>query len=135
MRLSQRAFLLLEATVTAAVIAVGLVFISRGMGTSLKTLSSLQRYDRLLRLAESELNELSAQAQAGIAMPREGTLDGADHDVTWELAVEGVTSKEIPPAIGSVVCDVTLSVHPAQAATPLVRLATIWPKEWTGGCR
>lgn len=121
---------------TAAVIAVGLVFISRGMGTSLKTLSSLQQYDRLVRLAESQLNELSGQAQAGIVTPlKEGTFDGADQDVAWELAVEGVTSKEIPPAMGLVLCEITVSVHPAQAATPLIRLATIWPKEWTGECR
>ena len=119
--------LLLEATLTTVVIAVGLVFISRGMGASLKALSALQQYDRLLRLAESQLNVLQGQAQAGasVVAPR-GTFEGADQDIEWELALENVQSNEIPQAMWPAVCEATVSVHPAHTPAPVVRLAMLW---------
>src|SRR3990167_686485 len=60
---NNRGFLLVEATLTAVVIGVGLVFISRGLATNVKQLSTLQQYDRLLQLADTTLTELETQAQ------------------------------------------------------------------------
>ena len=131
----RQGFLLLEATLTTVVIAVGLVFISRGMGASLKALSALQQYDRLLRLAESQLNVLQGQGQAGVpVVAPHGTFEGANQDIEWELAVENVQSKEIPQAMWPALCEVTVSVHPVHTPTPVVRLATLWPNPGPDPC-
>ncbi len=57
-RASQQGLLLVEAVLSAVVIAVGLVFISRSLGGQLRALSTVEAYDTLLLLAQSKLAEL-----------------------------------------------------------------------------
>lgn len=130
-RSRQRAFLLVEATLTAVVIAVGLVFISRGVSTSLKALARIQQYERLLRLAESVLSELETQAQQGqpISHHEEGTFEKPNADYRWHVAVNAfqLPTGDIPP---DAFRPVTLTIRQIGASTPVVRLHTIWPSEW-----
>lgn len=131
-RLWQRhAFLLVEATLTAIVIAGGLVFISRGIAGSLKALSTIQQYDRLLQLAESTFNELETQAQQfHISLPREGTYDPPNSGYRWKLA--GRPFEGGPDDLAGTFQVITLTVSRGDTNVPLMCFTTLWPTEWIG---
>jgi len=57
--------LLIEATITVAVIAVFLVLLTRSFGSSLRALRQTQEYQLALRLAEQKLAELELDAELG----------------------------------------------------------------------
>lgn len=125
----RRGFLLVEAMLTALVIAVGLVFISRGVGGSLKALASLQEYDRLIRVAESRLHELESLAQLQQAVEvRDGAFEPPDERYGWSITVEPFPVAEL--ADGAL-CLVTLRVSPLDDPHPMVRVQTVWPSTWT----
>ena len=54
---SRRGLLLVEAVLAAVVIAVGLVFISRGLAGQLRALRTVEEYDTLLSLGHGKLLE------------------------------------------------------------------------------
>ena len=57
--------MLIEATITVAVVAVFLVLLTRSFGTSLRALRQTQDYQLALRLAEQKLAELELEAELG----------------------------------------------------------------------
>ena len=129
-RSNTRAFLLLEATLTAVVIAVGLVFISRSLSNSLKALARIQQVDRLLRLAESALSDLEAEVQQFGTLPSDaGTFEPPDERYRWQIASESVQHPlgDLPTEVFRAV---TLTVSPVDRAVPTVRVHTIWPASW-----
>ena len=123
--LGRHAFLLVEATLAAAVIAVGLVFISRGISGSLKALTIIQQDDQLLHAAESTLNLLETH------LPRFHTLPISDErelGYRWHVSIQPVPAPaEITPGAFRAV---TLTVSPAKTPTPTISLHTIWPSSW-----
>ncbi|MBI3312401.1 MAG: hypothetical protein HYZ88_02630 [Candidatus Omnitrophica bacterium] len=127
--------MLVEATLTAVIIAVGLVLISRGIGGSLNALARLQAYDHLLQLAESKLSDLEIEAQQFHALAqRSGTFDAPDAAVPagmqgdqWTLEIRRVQIADLPP---DAVNRVTLTVRSSNAKSPTVTLATFWPSDW-----
>lgn len=126
----RQAFLLVEATLTAVVIAGGLVLITRGIGGSLRAVSTLQQYDRLLSVAEALWNTLETEARQGEAMsPRDGTVEEAGTRYHWRLEIQPA---EFPSeeALAEDFRTVALLVNREGARSPVVRLTTLWPQDW-----
>ncbi len=131
--LGRRGFLLVEATLTAVVIAIGAVIISRGIAGSLRAVSTIQRYDQLLRLAESTLQQREAEAQHGhLVSVLTGTFDPPDEGYQWSLIIEPA-----PVNVDTLAADglrvITLQVSRVNTAASLISLQTLWPKEWVPG--
>jgi hypothetical protein len=130
LRSSLRGLLLVEATLATVVIAVGLVFISRGIAGSLKALSRIQELDRLLQLAESTFCEVEAHAQAVQPVSLgTGIFPQPSDRYGWTLSIDPVPatfSGVDPQAFRSVI----LTVSRSTTTTPSVRLQSVWPIEW-----
>ena len=127
----REAFLLVEAIMTIVVIAVGLVFITQGLGGSLKALAALTRYDRLLRLAESQLDQLQAEVQQfHLLASREGEFETPDQDYRWSVSLAPVQSEDMPESTAAVMCSVTVTVSHAADPSPAVRIQSLWPASW-----
>lgn len=125
---ADRGFLLVEATLTAVVIGVGLVFISRGLATNVKQLSTLQQYDRLLQLAESTLAELEAQAQQAPPLTaRVGEYESPNDAYQWALEAHVLDVEGLEP---QTVEQVSVTVSRRDGRPPVVRLRTVWPAAW-----
>ncbi len=123
--LGRQAFLLVEATLAAAVIAVGLVFISRGISGSLKALAVIQQDDQLLHAAQSTLNTLEAHLQRFHTLP---PSDDRDLGYRWHVSIQPVpVPADIAPGAFRAV---TLTVSPAEKPTPTISLQTLWPSSW-----
>jgi hypothetical protein len=112
------------------VLAVGLVFIARGLGNSLKALSALERSETLRHLAESQFAELEIHAQQGQPLARTGSCASPRAACRWTLQDADAQSPDIPEALRPSVRLVTLTVTSEPPATPEVRLYTLWPSEW-----
>lgn len=125
-----RGFLLVEATLTVAVLAVGLVFIARGLGENLRVLRSLEERQLLLDLAESKFAELEVVAQRIPLAVREGVFEAPHQPYRWQVTGTDVPSPDLPDDLTSAVRLVTLTVSPARRGAGGVRLQTIWPVEW-----
>lgn len=132
---NRRAFLLVEATLTATIIAVGLVFVSRAIASNLQALSRLQAYHRLLRLADQQLEllELEAQQLRPLATLQH-TFPDPDAAYQWTVTTKAYPTTADGLPIGSV-CSVVLSVSLADQPKPQVQLSTLWPASWlASGC-
>ena len=133
---SQRGLLLVEAVLSAVVIAVGLVFISRGLGSQLKALRSLEEYDTLVSLAHGKLLELEGKRFAG------GHLSAKDHRGTFEepytaydwtvSAKDGPKDRDGKP-LGRALT-LTVEHHEGNSTNPhrsaSVHLSALWPTDW-----
>ena len=142
-RSSQRGLLLVEAVLSAIVIAVGLVFISRGLGSQLRAIHTVEEYETLLSLAHGKLAEFETQrlVQPTQPMSVEGTFDEPYQAYRWTLSAtprDGDT--EWKDTVGTpLTSDVTLTVEqtgdasttqPGRQAPPMVRLRAVWPSDW-----
>jgi len=127
---AEHAFLLVEAMLTAVVIAVGLVFIGRGIGESLKALARFEERAHLVRLAEGLLGELETQAQhVPPLQATTGRLGAPDGAYAWTVATESVDLEPDGIAMDSLTA-VTLTVQREADNAPAVRLQTVWPTSW-----
>ncbi len=123
-----RGFLLVEATLTAVVIGVGLVFISRSLAGNLKQLSTIQQYDRLLQLAESTLAEVEVQAQhAPPLTARAGEYESPNEAYAWTLEMNPLALQGLAPQS---MTEVVLTVSRRDERPPVIRLHTVWPTVW-----
>lgn len=129
---SQQGFLLVEAILSAVVIGVGLVFISRGLAGQLKALQAVEEYDALLSLAQAKLVELEAERllHAASASPTEGTFEASQQTLRcqaphWKIAAEQREGEETdsPPS------DITLTVWCKEGSSASLTLSAIWPTE------
>jgi len=122
--------LLLEATLTAVVIGVGLVAISRALSSSLHTLSRMEEYDRMLSLAETTLQAREVDAQQfGIPPSSEGPFEEPDHAYRWRLTI-ATAEPGHDGGLGDAVRAVTLQIARVDGHPPLVQLTTLWPSSW-----
>ena len=133
-RRNRAAFLLIEAGLAAVAIAIGLVAITRGLGTSLSVLASLQRRDAFLAVADSTLQQLRVEAQAHPPLPfsrRRGTCESVSRGCEWALTFDAFT-----PTAFDVPSDalrlVTLTVRRNQESSGSVSLRMVWPGDWIG---
>jgi hypothetical protein len=119
--------LLVEAGLAAVVIALGLVFVSRGLSNQLAALRIVDEREALLALAQGQLAGLEAQRLAGIppeVSGRSGTLDDA---YEWSLTAAPREDLGMDAESRPLFSEVTLTVRRARAA---VSLTAIWPASW-----
>ena len=129
---SRRGLLLVEAILASIVIAVGLVFISRGLSNQLKVLQSIEDYDVLTSLAQNKLLELEGKRFAGRPLTeqdREGAFEPPYDRYRWMMAA---VARETPagmdgkPTAKNIAITVQRSDRPSSTAT----LSAIWPSAW-----
>jgi hypothetical protein len=125
--------LLVEAALAAVVIAVGLTFISRGLGSQLKALRAVEEQDRLLSLAAGRLQELEAARQNSATVPpdRTGRFPAPHSAYQWALAV---AAREGPQDLRDtagvpLTSDVTLRVQRA-GEDASAALRAVFPSDW-----
>lgn len=135
---SRRGLLLVEAVLSAVVIATGLALISRGLGNQLKAIRTVQEYEGLLHVARGKLLTLEAERLSSMApspAPKRGTVQGTDGSgaaVTyrWEMAASplpGLGGESDSPTFSAV----TITVKPEGAArASVVTLSAIWQTQW-----
>ncbi len=131
-RATSAGLLLVEAVISAVVIAVGLVFVSRALSGQLRALKRLEESAVLLALAEGKLREIEAacplQPSAAPDPQRAGTFDEPSTNYQWELTVEPASdqggAEEMP------LSTVTIAVQRREPASGAVRLSMAWPTEW-----
>ncbi|MBI3083390.1 MAG: hypothetical protein HYY90_03405 [Candidatus Omnitrophica bacterium] len=146
---SSRGLLLVEAVLSAVVIAVGLVFISQGLSSQLKALRTMEEYDTLLALARRKWLELEAERLSHLPVAQEaraGSFDaqgtgGFDTGYRWTIAAIRRPQLGMSSGGSPLFSEVTLTIR--RAVTPnagaaagnerrsaAVILAAIWPSEW-----
>ena len=128
---SSRGFLLVEAVLSAVVIAVGLVFISRGLSSPLRAIRTVEEYDVLLALARGKLLELEGEQIFGFPAPADltGAFEEPSRDYRWIITAQPRGDMS-DPAGKPLTSDVSLTVARERAPTSVVRLGAIWHSEW-----
>lgn len=130
----RQGLLLVEAALCAVVIAVGLVFISRALGSQLRALQSIQNYDVLLGLAESQLDELEGHRLIRHlpSAPRRGSFAQPYQDYEW--AIEATPRFGAGDLVGAddqpLTSDVVLTVRRVGSSGQVLTIHAIWPSEW-----
>jgi len=129
-RRSQQGLLLVEAILSAVVIGVGLVFVTRSFASQLKALQTVEVYDTLLSLAQAKLAELEAQRQArpDAAIPPQGAFDasqqtGRCHAPEWEVTAAQQGAEEAAPS------EIVLSVRCGEGSSASISVSALWPTE------
>ncbi|MBI3997146.1 MAG: hypothetical protein HY352_05755 [Candidatus Omnitrophica bacterium] len=127
---SSQGLLLVEAVLSAVVIAVGLVFISRGLANQLKTLQRLEQYDGLLSLAREKLLELETDALTTHTLPpaKSGTCEAPFADYRWTITTKAYDLLK-DPSDQPLAREIILSIRQGAGRTS-VRLSALWPIEW-----
>ena len=116
----ERGVLLVEAVLSAVVIAVGLVFITRALSSQLKALQRVEEYAVLAELAQQAMRTMEVDVQAG-KQPR-GLQDGG---FQWALSAAALENPDISR--------VTLSVHRTDAPGPAYTVQAVWPSSLVPG--
>jgi hypothetical protein len=134
---SCKGLLFVEATVTALIIGAGLLFISRGLASSLKGLETATQHGTLVRLAASQLAELEAQAQLTQSILEDQWLCIEDPtqpgscEYQWLVTMTEVPLANLPPQQGQEpFSQVAIHVKRNAQGSPTVQLVTLWPTEW-----
>src|SRR3989338_4171041 len=97
-RRPERGVLLVEAMLSAVVIAVGLTFITRALGSQLKALQRVEEYAILRNLAQQALRTMEVDLQAGNKPrgPQGGSLVERDQDYEWKLSTTALENPDLP---------------------------------------
>jgi type II secretory pathway pseudopilin PulG len=84
---SSPGFLLIEAAITVAIVAVALVFLTRAFGTGVRAMEQARRYEAVLAVAEATLAELEAQGDLNGRLPdeRDGEVTAGSQPLRWRL--------------------------------------------------
>ena len=128
---SRQGLLLLEAVLAAVVIAVGLVFISRGLASQLKAVRTIDEQQTLLALAHGTLLSLEARLAAGHILDQspEGGFEAPYQSYRWSATMEPRTDQT--DALGSPLAgDVFVTVQRENPPASAVTLGAVWPNEW-----
>ncbi len=130
---SRQGLLLIEAILSAAVIGVGLVLISRALSGQLHVLQTVQDYDALLSLAQGKLLELESQhLSSGKPLPdiREGTFESPYQTYHWSVIAKGRLSDPLDANGNPLTSEVTLTVEQEGQIGRTLQLSAIWPNDW-----
>ena len=128
---SQQGLLLVEAVLSAVIIAVGLVFISRGLSSQLNAIRTIQEHHTLLSLAQGKLVELESEASSGRPLPTtlSGGFDEPYGEYRWSAAT--AARDEFKDQVGrSLLSDVLVTVAHDRPPAASVQLGAIWLKDW-----
>lgn len=124
-------FLLVEAAVTALLLGVGLLFISRNLSGTLKALESVKQRGTLTLLAESAMAELETKVRQGQDIPRTEHFAKPYEAYEWLLTVEPVDLPLVglPTEQEKPFSEITLEVRRGERGQ-MVRLVMLWPTAW-----
>jgi len=124
-RTNLQGLLLIEAALSAVVIAVGLVLITRALSTPLNVLQSVQEYAALQQVAQKLLVELERGLESGILpdRARTGLCEAPDAGYQWVLSAQPLDETETAVPVSAV----TLSVSRAQERSRIVSVRSVWP--------
>ena len=133
LRRPERGVLLVEAVLSAVVIAVGLSFITRALGGQLKALQGIEEYTVLAELAQQAMRTHEAQVQAG-QLPRglrEGTFGEPYAAYEWTLSAAALNDPDLAVPVSRVTLSVRRSDHPASRfSVQAVWPTSLVPPEW-----
>jgi len=122
-----------EAGLSAVVIAVGLVFITRALGSQLKALQRVEEYAVLTDLAQHALRTMDVDVQAGKPSrgPQDGSFDEPYQAYQWALSATALDDRDLPFEMSRV----TLSVQRTDRPASTFSVHAIWPtalvpQEW-----
>lgn len=126
-RANARGVLLVEAVLASVIIAVGLSFITRGLGSQVQAFGAMEEYDTLARLAEDVLADIERQARAGQPPAREpeGTFEAPWAAYRWMIAAEALP--ETDPDLR--LAHVRVRVGQTDAASRTHTVTAVWPLE------
>jgi len=133
---SRQGLLLVEASLSAAVIAVGLVLVSRSLAGPLQALRTIEERETLRSLARERLLELQTRAASGGPLPAQmqGAFEAPDEGYAWSLRTR--PAAETAGADGEpAVTEVLVTVKRQAGGSSAVSLAGLWstdrvPVEW-----
>ncbi len=125
---SQQGLLLVEAVLAAVVIAVGLVFVTRGFSSHVRALGAIEAYDTLVPLARGKLVELEASR---LYTPDVSSDDPAGTFAAPYAAYEWKVSAALREEPGGESPTSVVAVRVWRTAPPSrqVRLSTVWPTD------
>ena len=136
---SRSGLLLVEAVLSAVVIATGLVFISRGLASQLGALRAVEEDDRLLSLAHRKLLEWEAKRLSGtppVQEPAEGTFEDAGDGVfgaayRWTVTASLRPERATDEQGNALVSEVILTVRGSgDGRSRAITLSAFWPADW-----
>ena len=133
---SQRGLLLLEAVLSALVIAVGLVVITRGLSGQLRALRTLEESDVICALAQSKLIELEAEVRnkRPPRQVRDASFDPPYGEQAagyrWSARATPLETLESPSPETVQLSQVTVTIQRRDGSPALFTLHAVWPKEW-----
>ena len=132
---NSRGLLLVEAVLAAAVIAVGLVLITRGLSGQLLALRSIEDHERLLALAHGKLLELESVRglERSLGLEPSGRFPEPDTNIAW--TVTATPRLRVGGGPAERLSDIRLSVTHAEPPSVSVQLSEIWhaddvPESW-----
>ena len=128
---STQGLLLVEAVLSAVVIATGLVFVTRGLSTPLHALRTLEEQRVVRALALRKLLELETGCRLArpVAPHRDGTFPAPYDGYQWTMAASPYDSAT-PETLKIPLSEVTVTVHHLGGSSAPARLFAIWPSEW-----
>ena len=128
---SRQGFLLVEAVLSAVVIAVGLVFVSRALASEVKALRTVEEAAVVAWLAQNLMRELEGQVQDGRAPSRErrGTFDAPNAGYQWALSAVAINAGDEEPSRGVV----TLVIRRTGTQANVTAMRAVWPLDYIPG--
>ena len=124
-----RAFLFIEAVLATALVGLGAVMLSRGLGEAVAAHARLQETGALLAAAEAALEELEVEAQTHPPLTRrEGRCAWPHEAYQWTMAIQPAQWMGMP-ASGRPLNAVVLQVARVVGGRA-VTLVTAWPSGW-----
>ena len=108
-------------------IATGLVFITRGLSTNLRTIQAVQDYDELVAMGRSRLLELETERTAGRIsdLAQDGSFPAPYQVFHWSIQ-----SRRIDPEDEHSPVAITLTVNRTDRGSSAIKLYAIWPYTW-----
>ena len=130
-RRREHGVLLVEAVLSAVVIAVGLAFITRALGGQLKALQRVEEYAVLMEVAQQALRTMEVDLQVGKSPrgPHEGSFGEPYQDYQWKLSTTELEDPDLPLEMSRV----TLSVQRADPPSPSYSVQTVCPSSLVPG--
>ena len=122
-----RGALLVEAVISAVVITVGLVGVSRALSAQLQGLESVEGYAVTTELAQRLAAELERPVQAGVppSVERSGTFESPYDAYGWQLSAEPLEAA----STGVLVSRVTITIRAEEGRGAAWSVDTVWPSE------
>ena len=135
---SRRGLLLLDAVLSATVIAVGLVFITRGLAGQLRTLRTLEETEMIAALGQSKLVELEAGVRLDPQRVPQQITDASFEALygegtaayRWSVHAVPVETSESPSLETVAVSQITLTIQRPTKGPIVFTLHALWPKDW-----